>query len=111
MCIRDRYERYGYYKDDIQSITLKGIEGLAKIQEILETLRKNPPAEIAGYKAVSYTHLICTTGKTGISAFGARDREPDGKCRSAGTDPGTDSGAWKRESLQIHSDGKEGSGY
>ena len=46
------YERYGYYKDDIQSITLKGIEGLAKIQEILETLRKNPPAEIAGYKVL-----------------------------------------------------------
>jgi len=46
------YERYGYYKDDIQSITLKGIEGLAKIQEILETLRKNPPTEIAGYKVL-----------------------------------------------------------
>ena len=26
----DMYERYGYYKDDIQSITLKGIEGLGK---------------------------------------------------------------------------------
>lgn len=48
----DMYERYGYYKDDIQSITLKGIEGLAKIQEILETLRKDPPAEIAGYKVL-----------------------------------------------------------
>lgn len=48
----EMYERYGYYKDDIQSITLKGIEGLAKIQEILETLRKNPPAEIAGYKVL-----------------------------------------------------------
>ena len=48
----DMYEKYGYYKDDIQSITLKGIEGLAKIQEILETLRKNPPAEIAGYKVL-----------------------------------------------------------
>ncbi len=46
------YDRYGYYKDDIQSITLKGIEGLAKIQEILETLRKNPPAEIASYKVL-----------------------------------------------------------
>lgn len=46
------YDRYGYYKDDIQSITLKGIEGLAKIQEILETLRKNPPTEIAGYKVL-----------------------------------------------------------
>lgn len=48
----EMYERYGYYKDDIQSITLKGIEGLAKIQEILEILRKNPPAEIAGYKVL-----------------------------------------------------------
>ena len=48
----EMYERYGYYKDDIQSITLKGIEGLAKIQEILETLRKNPPTEIAGYKVL-----------------------------------------------------------
>ena len=47
------YERYGYYKDDIKSITLKGIEGLNKIQEILETLRKNPPAEIGGYKVTS----------------------------------------------------------
>ena len=45
----DMYERYGYYKDDIQSITLKGIEGLQKIQQIMDTLRKNPPAEIGGY--------------------------------------------------------------
>ena len=48
----DMYDRYGYYKDDIQSITLKGIEGLQKIQEILETLRKNPPAEVGGYQVV-----------------------------------------------------------
>ncbi|CUX37587.1 phospho-sugar mutase [Clostridium sp. C105KSO13] len=46
------YNRYGYYKDEIQSITLKGIKGLAKIQEIMDTLRKNPPSEIAGYKVV-----------------------------------------------------------
>lgn len=45
----DMYERYGYYKDDIQSITLKGIEGVQKIQQIMDTLRKNPPAEIGGY--------------------------------------------------------------
>ena len=49
----DMYEKYGYYKDDIQSITLKGIEGLEKIQSILETLRKNPPAEIGGYQVTS----------------------------------------------------------
>jgi phosphoglucomutase len=47
------YEKYGYYKDDIQSISLSGIEGLAKIQSILETLRQNPPKEIGGYQIVS----------------------------------------------------------
>ena len=49
----EMYERYGYYKDDIQSITLKGIEGLAQIQTILENLRKNPPMEIGNYKVLS----------------------------------------------------------
>ena len=49
----EMYDQYGYYKDDIQSITLKGIEGLQKIQEIMDTLRKNPPAEFAGHKVVS----------------------------------------------------------
>ena len=44
------YEKYGYYKDDIKSITMKGIEGLEKIQNILQTLRNNPPAEIGAYK-------------------------------------------------------------
>ena len=49
----DMYEKYGYYKDDVKSIGLSGIEGLAKIQSILESLRKNPPKEIGGYKILS----------------------------------------------------------
>lgn len=49
----DLYERYGYYKDDIQSVSLKGIEGLQKIQEIMETLRTNTPKELGGYQVVS----------------------------------------------------------
>ncbi len=48
----DMYEKYGYYKDGIQAITLKGIEGLAKIQEILETLRKEPPVKIGEYEVL-----------------------------------------------------------
>ena len=47
------YEKYGYYKDGIQSITLKGIEGLAKIQEILDTLRNNTPEKFGKYKVLS----------------------------------------------------------
>lgn len=49
----DMYEKYGYYKDAVKSIGLSGIEGLAKIQAIMESLRKNPPTEVAGYKVVS----------------------------------------------------------
>lgn len=47
------YEKYGYYKDAVKSIGLSGIEGLAKIQSIMETLRDNPPAEVGGCKVVS----------------------------------------------------------
>ena len=36
------YDRYGYYYDGIENFTLKGIEGVAKIQEIMDTLRDNP---------------------------------------------------------------------
>ena len=49
----DMYERYGYYKDDVKSVTLKGIEGLEKIQKILETLRENTPEKIGTYPVVS----------------------------------------------------------
>lgn len=48
----DMYDKYGYYKDGIQAITLKGMEGLAKIQEIMETLRKEPPMKIGGYEVL-----------------------------------------------------------
>ena len=48
----DLYERCGYYKDDIKSVGLAGIEGLQKIQQIMATLRDEPLKEIAGYKVL-----------------------------------------------------------
>ena len=47
------YEKYGYYKDAVKAIGLSGIEGLAKIQSIMETLRNNTPTEVGGYKVTS----------------------------------------------------------
>lgn len=47
------YEKYGYYKDAVKSIGLSGIEGLAKIQSIMENLRTNTPGEVGGYKVLS----------------------------------------------------------
>ncbi len=49
----DMYDKYGYCIDDIQSITLKGIDGLNKIQEIMNTLRENTPKKIGKYDVIS----------------------------------------------------------
>lgn len=57
------YERYGYYKDEVQAIGLKGIEGLAKIQEIMEYFRKNTPMEIGGCKVLSARDYAADTRK------------------------------------------------
>lgn len=46
----DLYEKYGYFKDDVKSLTLKGIEGLEKIQTIMSTLRDNTPTAFGDWK-------------------------------------------------------------
>ncbi|MCT4686988.1 MAG: phospho-sugar mutase [Vallitalea sp.] len=46
------YEKYGYYKETLESITLKGIEGVNKIKHILSTLRNVPPKDINGIKVI-----------------------------------------------------------
>ncbi len=37
------YREYGYYKETQIAITMKGIEGAGKIQEMMNSLRENPP--------------------------------------------------------------------
>jgi len=47
------FKEYGYYKEGLQSLTLKGKEGAEQIQSILQSFRTNPPAEVAGKKIVA----------------------------------------------------------
>ncbi|MBP3621549.1 MAG: phospho-sugar mutase [Lachnospiraceae bacterium] len=46
------YDKYGYHIDDIQTLTLKGIDGLEQIQKIMTQLKNNTPKEIAGRKVL-----------------------------------------------------------
>lgn len=46
------YEKYGFYMESLQSITLKGKEGVEKIKHILNTLRANPPKKLAGMEVL-----------------------------------------------------------
>ena len=43
------YEKYGYYKEDIFSITLEGAEGVEKIQESMSKIRKEEIKKIGDY--------------------------------------------------------------
>jgi phosphoglucomutase len=46
------YKKYGYFKEDLVSVTLKGIEGMGKIKEIMESYRVNPPKTAGDYKVL-----------------------------------------------------------
>lgn len=48
------YEEYGYYKEDLLSITLEGVEGASKIKEMMENLRNNIPTRIGEYKVEKF---------------------------------------------------------
>jgi phosphoglucomutase len=46
------FEKYGYYREGLQSLTLKGKEGAEQIQALLAAFRDNPPMIMAGKKIV-----------------------------------------------------------
>jgi phosphoglucomutase len=48
------YKKYGYYKEDILTITLKGADGAEKMAELVNLFREKPLTEIAGYKVESF---------------------------------------------------------
>lgn len=43
------YKEYGYYTEDLFTITIKGMDGARKIGEIMESFRKNPPKRIGNF--------------------------------------------------------------
>ena len=46
--LQNLYKKYGRYQESIESITLKGVDGINDIQKIMAALRSQPPAAIAG---------------------------------------------------------------
>ncbi len=46
--LEELYKKYGFYREGITSITLKGIEGTERIGFIMDTLRSEPPKDFCG---------------------------------------------------------------
>ena len=66
----DMYEKYGYYKEGLTSVTLKGIDGAKQIQAIMDHLRNEPVKTLGGEKVLAvrdYENSVrhdMETGKT-----------------------------------------------
>ena len=94
------YEKYGYYKETLVSVTMKGVDGAEKIQSILKQMRENPLKQIGDYKVLAVrdydadTRLDMETGKvtaTGLPKSNVLyyELEHDAWCcvRPSGTEP------------------------
>ncbi len=96
----DMYEKYGYYREGIATLELKGIDGAAQIQEIMDRARKNAPTKMGAYDVVAVrdykadTRKDMKTGevtKTGLPSSNVLyfELENDAWCcvRPSGTEP------------------------
>ncbi|MCQ4935604.1 MULTISPECIES: phospho-sugar mutase [Anaerotignum] len=62
------YEKYGYYLDGVKAITLKGLDGVERIQKIMASLRETTPKEFGGKSVIwarDYKSQIFRNLKTG----------------------------------------------
>ena len=55
------YERYGYFKEGIITVTLEGADGAEQIKSIMEKMRANTPANFGSYKVLAVRDY--STGK------------------------------------------------
>ena len=70
------YEKYGYFKEALQSITFEGASGAKKMADLMESLRTNAPKEVAGYKVIDvkdYKAGIGNLPKSNVLEFNMED--------------------------------------
>jgi len=65
--LQEVYKKYGYYKESVKSITLKGIEGIQNMKKIMDTFRADTPSEIGGVKVTETRDYDAGTFKNLVS--------------------------------------------
>ena len=94
------YDKYGYYKEGIHTVTLKGVDGAEQIKNIMEKIRNDPPKEFGALKVKEFRDYDADTtlnietgekGKTGLPKSNVLyfDLENNSWCcvRPSGTEP------------------------
>ena len=57
--LQEIYAEYGYYKERLLSVTKKGKDGIAQIQQMMVDFRRNPPKKLAGSAVVKIIDYKC----------------------------------------------------
>ncbi|MBQ2453536.1 MAG: phospho-sugar mutase [Lachnospiraceae bacterium] len=85
------YEKYGYYRESIHTITLKGIDGAEQIKGIMERIRKEPPKAFGELKVNRFEDYSKGPEVTGLPVSDVLyfDLENNSWCcvRPSGTEP------------------------
>ena len=87
--LQEVYKKYGYYREELQSITLKGIDGMEQIKSIMNTFRTSNIKEIAGIKVAElkdYSQGIDNLPKSDVLKFILKDNSWIA-VRPSGTEP------------------------
>lgn len=71
----DLYEKYGYYKEGLSTLTLKGVDGAAELKKLMDKARSSKFEQIGDYKVLAIrdyaddTRLDMETGKVGSTGL------------------------------------------
>lgn len=87
--LMELYNKVGFFKEDMISLTLSGISGLEKIKEIMEYFRKNGLNEVGGVKVIEskdYNECIDGLPKSNVLKFILEDGSWIA-ARPSGTEP------------------------
>ena len=69
------YEKYGYFQEKTLNLVMPGLDGLQKMKALMDSLRGNPPKEIAGTEVVRQRDYqdgsiyVAGLGKVGKTPF------------------------------------------
>ena len=85
------YDKYGYYREGIHTITLKGIDGAGQIKAIMDKIRTNPPKTFGELKVNKFVDYDKGPEVTGLPYSNVLyfDLENNSWCcvRPSGTEP------------------------
>ena len=88
--LQEIYAEYGYYRERLLSVTKKGKDGIAQIQQMMVDFRTNPPKELAGDKVVKIKDYN-KPEETGLPKSNVLQFFTEGGCkvtvRPSGTEP------------------------